>query len=287
MNLTANIGAQFEVNAEEIAAKGYTEAYIIVVHNGVSTKCSVNLGEEDGLYIFEYAVAAKEMNDTLEITAYAEKDGVTYVGSTMTWSVKDGILSRLDLYYPHIKYAQYKKVCVLLADMLVYGAAAQERFTYKTDALVTEGVNPDYLGLATSTAPTLEAENTAGQVKKNQLYTCDLGLETVVELQFTYYLKSRDYANYEVWVVAKGETYKCKLEAMEGYPDFATAVFGELLATDMREVVSVALYYQGAQVSETATVSIEGTAKEKRYDENIAIVDAMMKYGDSAAKAFS
>ncbi|MBR5262107.1 MAG: hypothetical protein IKV47_08055, partial [Oscillospiraceae bacterium] len=71
-------------------------------------------------------------------------------------------------------------------------------------------------------------------------------------------------------------------------PDRATVICGDLKAKQMRDEVTVVLYKNGEQVSQTYIASIEGVANPivSGNGKNAALVKAMMRYGDSAAVYF-
>jgi len=297
INLAAYIGAQFEIDPEAVAEAGYTSVYVTVVNNGEETVLDMNLAAglqtEAGLqrYVFEHVLAAKEMADELVLTVYGVKDGVTYTGETAVWSIKDGALDRLDMYYPYINHATYGELyrarCTLVVDMLNYGAEAQERFSYNTENPANAGLKEEYAALATAGEPEITAENTAATTAVNQLYGYNLGVEENVNIQFTFRLDNTNYDEYTVKITWGEEIYEYSgedLVPMNGYPKFVTVVFDKLSALDMRETVTVELYQNGIKVSDTYTASIEGTAKMMIDNgKNVDVIKAMMKYGDAAS----
>jgi hypothetical protein len=246
-------------------------------------------------YAFNHGVSAKNMGDEMQVTIYAEKNGITYCGVTETWSVKTGILEMLETYYSKREASEKNMArCVLLVDMLYYGAEAQKRFDTKNELTeedyVTYNLNPDYVALRTLGEPTFAATNTtamAGQVDQLQVYS--LGLEDAVKQQFVFKLSSTDYSRYMIKVTYKGTPYEfyAKDFLYTANADTIGVVFDKMGAKDMKEPMSVELYLDGQLVSKTYTASIEGSAAGMLAGKNAALVKAMMTYGNSVAKYMS
>ena len=74
--------AQFAVNAA--AAEGYDRVYAVVDNNGKQTVVEVSEAFE-----FSYKLSMRDKDNTLRITIYAEKDGITYVGATDSWKMAE------------------------------------------------------------------------------------------------------------------------------------------------------------------------------------------------------
>ena len=175
--------------------------------------------------------------------------------------------------------------CILLADMLNYGAQAQIRFGTDANGLVTDGVNPDYLALATKADPAIEAEVTATSTAKDNLYRYSLGLEDAVQMQFTFRLTSTNYSEYTVKITHKGTTYEYGADSFldTGNANYVGVIFDKLEAVNMRDTVTIELWRNGAKVSNPYEASIEGVAKMNvDAGKNVDLLKAMMKYGDAA-----
>ena len=285
MLLGGYIGAQFTVNPE--AAGVYDSIYLVVVFDGQEYTYDTSLVSDQ--MIFEHRVAPKYMGEALQITACGVKDGVTYYGETEIWSIRDGIMERLEKFYPYIKYEAYKNRCVLLVDMLYYGAAAQTRFGTDTNGLVTYGLDAKYAALRSLAEPTIAKINTGCKTTTNQLYQYNLGVEDAVQMQFTFRLKVEDYSQYVVKITANGTTYEYTGGDFipQGDTDmlkkFVTVVFDKLEAVNMRDEVTIELWQNGAKVSDTYIASIEGFATASiAVDNNVNLLKAMIAYGDSA-----
>ena len=293
INLSSYIGAQFIVDKAAIEAGNYEKVYIIVEFNGVQYKYDTSL--LDDMYVFEHPLAPKDMGAEMLVTVYAEKNGLTYYGTTVSWTVKEGIMSRLNAYYPYVDHETYGetyyKRCVLLVDLLYYGASAQTKFAMDANGLLTDALEDKYVALKTTQEPVINAENTATTTVVNGLYQYNLGLEETVNMQFTFRLASTDYSQYTVKITHDGTEYEYaadKFVPVEGYPKFVSVVFDKLESVDMRDTVTVELYQNGTLVSQTYTASIEGAAKINiDNNKNVELVKAMMTFGDSAVASLT
>ena len=98
-------------------------------------------------YVFIYPnLASFQINDKINVTLYAEKDGKTYIAPICQTSLVDTAMSL----FPTADAALSK----VLADFLNYGAASQTFFSYNTAKLANASMGA-YASYATSTNPTL------------------------------------------------------------------------------------------------------------------------------------
>lgn len=270
----------------------YDEVYISVKHNfGDGSEPKVTEIKElhpaaGGYFIFEYPVASKQMNDVLEVTVHARTGDQEYVGTTIEWSVKQGILYYLDTNYSKISTNETSaKLCTLMADMLKYGALSQETFDYDTDNLVTKGVDSKYLDLATAGDPDIsyKVELDAYTTKNDVMWRVGLGLTEKIEMYFTMNLTGAK-SEYQIYV-------NDQLLDDSQITDYGGGVFfvnySGQIAKELREVVTVKIFRNGAQVGRTYNVSVEGCAKVL-IDGNsyVELAKAVMRYCDSSKAYF-
>ena len=186
-------------------------------------------------------------------------------------------------------YGEDEEVCVMLVDMLYYGAEAQKTVETDTNGLVTDGLDAKYVALRTTEDAVVTEVNTAAQGKVvNQLYAYSLGVEETVALQFTFYTASNPVYSDYVIKVTHGETvYEYTADEFElKQGRYIGVTFGKLLASAMRDTVTVELWKNGERVSAVYTASIAGTTSglAAKYTD---LAKAMMRYGDSAATYFA
>ena len=277
----ATIEAQFMVN---YTLTGYTDVYLEVVVGDKTYIYDKTL--MDGYFVYSHGVAAKNMGVEMELTVYGTKDGVQYRGETVTWSVKSGILDMLAKYYPKRNDTEKDMACtVLLVDMLYYGAEAQIYFKNTEGGLVTDGLAEEYAALRTIETPAMEKNNTPTSYDDLEMFVFAMGVEDAVYPQFGFTIASGNYSGYSIKVNYGGKIYEYTDEVFtELAPGYVAVKFMEVNAKNMRDEFTVALYQGETQVSKTYTCSMEGGAKAMAAKpENVPLLEALMKYGDSAA----
>ena len=245
-------------------------------------------------YVFEYTLAAAMMNDSITATVYGVKDDVVYTGATIEgWSVKAGALTQLATYYPYIKYAAYKNRCIMLVDMLNYGAEAQNTFGYNADNLVNADLDAKYAALATATTPTIEDTSsvTANGLSSAYVYgNPAIGAETTIQLQVRFKMPSKTTSNYEAHI-SYGDK-NIVIDGSEFYDAgttlYPTMIYDGLQAGEVRTLIKITIYEKstGKPISETYTMSIESTASFMIGGPFNDLMIALMKFGDATATAF-
>ena len=117
----------------------------------------------------------------------------------------------------------------------------------------------------------------------------NLGVEDAVQMQLLFRLSDEDYSKYVVKITNGENVYEYTGESF--VPEAASAkfvnlVFDKLEATDMRDVVTVELWKDGALVSASYELSIEGFANAYiQAGSYVDLLTAMITYGDSAVKS--
>lgn len=246
----------------------------------------------DNGYCFSFTgIRPDEMGSAVTAKLYGYRDGSLVEGDTCSYSVLSYV-NRM----ANSSYADNADFRTLLADLVSYGAAAQTYTGYNAANLATAGVSAALLANATAAAPSLTnrtafAPNAVESVrfvgayltlrdKVTVCYTIDAGGydADALELLISY----TDYDGTPKTVTISGEDFS---EANGLY----VASFSELNAVQMRTVLSAAVYANGDCVSSTLTYSIESYAQSKASggDALAALVNAMMKFGDSAMTYFA
>lgn len=312
MNLAGYIGAQFSVDSRYIAEKGYTDIYVVVNLNGKETELRTNIGKDavdaDGnpRFVYEYRMAASQMGMTLTVTAHAKLDGVDCVGVPTEWSLKQGILARLETYYPRMSStnpttaATAVKRCTLFVDMMYYGAEAERLFNSATeDQVITADLDPKYVALRTTTTPAINDVNDAVSSGTYAMTRLALGIESTVQLQPRFYLPDTNYEKYQVYVTytnAKG-SYEYTYGAVDFSPNstnpkYVTVAIDFLASAQMRDMITIQLQEKNSDgvfvnVGKEYRASIEGGCYARLSAESTApLVTALMIYADSAKAVF-
>jgi len=134
LNLTEDINLVYTVGVPE----GYESPYMVFLFNGVEYTVTDYTVRADGMYSFRFAgINPQCMGDNVCATLYATCEGELVSRCVAEYSV----LQYCKLLLSHPAYNTNEKLVTLISDLLVYGANTQLYRNYKTDALVTEGLN--------------------------------------------------------------------------------------------------------------------------------------------------
>ena len=191
-------------------------------------------------------------------------------------------------------YATFRR---LLVDILLYGDAAQYYAGYKTDNLVSGFLSEEQRAMGTDVSigmtyetvkeklfATVEEEDELASIETAALY-----LEAAVNVQFKYV--ANDLTDLRV-VVTDDEDgthvigeYAADANLIDNKGRYYVT-FGNLNAGQMRKTIYATVMLGDKKVSNTYRYSIESYAEsvKGKYDETLDnLLDAMMRYGDSAA----
>ena len=251
-------------------------------------------------HMFKYSgITAAEMGSEVTATLYANKDERDYGGNSVTYSV---------LRYANntLNRTQDPKLRTLLVDLLNFGAAAQTYWSYNTANLVNAGLTEEQRSFATQTDP--DAVSCKALIKNAgatvSFKTCSLTLEDSVAVN--YYLNLTNYKgkkkDLQVRVTYTDELGNLRTDYIDA-ADFEykkhtdgkyyyVAKLTTLNATQMRTVLTAEVYSKskGIRISDTVKYSIESyvSAMQGASDAKLkALVNCMLKYGDSAARYFA
>ena len=211
------------------------------------------------------------MAETVTVTLYGEKDGVTYQGQSITTSVEELALDKIASY----ETAGNTTACTALVDMLNYGAAVQVRHSHNADIIPSAGI---YAAYATTTTPAFTATNSiigSGAVK---VYVNSVSMQAKVEIQLMF--KTSDM---------EGRTFAAKVNDQNA--DVEYTAYGDYTicrvavgASQMRDTFTIALCNANDSLASKAyKVSVAAYAQEQLGTDNNDVVIAMMRYGDSIA----
>ena len=243
-------------------------------------------------------IAACEMGEAIVAKLYVEKDGVLYTcrEQGFTYSVSMYCASQINTYNGKTTDKAIKTMR-LMVECLNYGAAAQERFSYKTDALVNTIVTAEMqekYGLgeisyafdgaqdkSTGSAATFAGFSLNLEERIKYIIKYSIGSEDVADL--TAVIKKADGTIVQVIegtdLVLNGSVYEIHITVID--------------APQLRDNYIVALHKgyvdesnTGTVISHTMTISVEdyvasATATDK------AVTVAALKYGDAAAAYFA
>ncbi len=228
-------------------------------------------------------INAKEMGDSFATTLCAiDAEGKVYKGETVVRSIKDYLLGKLEdtNSIPELK--------TMAVDMLKYGAAAQVNFNYDTENLVTADLTEEQLALATQEIPA--ATDHASVTGAGANVNTNITVNSKVELSLSCISAGQ----------ADPAAVKCIVTDKDGkvLAEIATANIGGVMysakydnvgAKEMREVITATFVNgNGDAISKTVNWSVESYVAQTRArtdatETEIAMVNAMLTYGDSVA----
>ncbi|MCR5459469.1 MAG: InlB B-repeat-containing protein [Acetatifactor sp.] len=293
LTLFDTITIDFKVPAEALA--DYHNPYLMVTQNGVETKLT-DYREDGGLLIFSYRVAPHQMGDAVTAVPHAlNADGRDVTGAEFTYSVAEYCYNMLNK--EDYQTAAYAKLRRLLVDILLYGDAAQNYAGYKTNELVGANLTAAQRAMGTDVSTAMNYQSVkeplfAAAEEGYALATIEkaaLYLEAAVNIQFKY--TANNLAGLRL-VITDNEActnvigeYEADASQIDKNGLFYVNV-SCLNAGEMRRTIYMTVMKGDQKVSNTYRYSIESYAasmKGKGGEKLDKLLDAMMRYGDSAA----
>lgn len=293
LQLQDTIAINFKVPKSAISGK-YHDPYVKVTQNN-ATETITDYKEEGDYLVFTYRVAPHQMGDMVTAVPYAlNANGKKLMGETFMYSVAEycyNMLSKEE--YAGSQYATFRR---LLVDILRYGDAAQQYVGYKTTELASRkltsaqnamgtdvSANVAYNSVKDQNYRTVNPSDSQAVIEKAALY-----LEAAVNVQF----KFSAYAPADLRVVIT-DNAECT-NVIGEYPASAQQMDGGLYyvnadclnAGQMRKTIYATVMKGDKKVSNTYRYSIESYAASKKDggDGKLeTLLDAMMRYGDSAS----
>ena len=269
--------------------EGYDSFYLVVKKGDKTvTITEYELTTNGYKFIFD-GISACEAGADLEATLYAVKDGETYISNVDTYSVKTYAYNRL-------AESTNESFKTLLVDMLNYCAAAQLYFGVDTDNLVNADLTDEQKALGTQTDADVSTATSTSDTK-GIIWGRSAVFNSNVELKFYMDLSSCE----DITLVTVQLEYKANGVATVktvDYTEFAynstysayTVKVTDIAAADLREDVKVTVLYNGEAVSDTVSYSVAAYVNNRlensTNDTFKALLNALMKYSDSAATYF-
>ncbi len=235
-------------------------------------------------------VTAKMMNNDIEAVFRLTKNGQEYYSKTDVYSVAEYAYGKLD----STKATDTDELKAICANLLRYGAMAQTQFGYRTDALVDASMTTAHKAFLTDLS-TVEMTSYMKQLSDHNAptvpwksATLELGNKVIMCL-------IANLANYNgdpsaltmrlTYTDAKGEnvTVERPLELYNADAKTYAVSYDGLRATEMRTIVSAAIYLNGTRVSKTVEYSVETYGARNPSD----LCRAMLAYGDAANAFFA
>ncbi len=268
-----------EVVKEVVGGESVTTIYTLENGNlAAATNAAGNISRYSATYT---GIFAMEMGDNFTATVYAiEADGTINYGPSVTSSIKSFLMQQLA---DETALAEIKTLAV---DMLNYGAAAQIQFDYDVENLVNADLTDEQKALGTQEIPA--ATNGYSATGDGAGVIASVSVQSKVMLYLTFRYKASEDSKLKVAIKdAEGKL----LSVYAPYQINTTnckAIYDNVGARQMRELITVELYDNDILVSQSITWSVESYVAQARADANssealLNAVNAMLAYGDSAA----
>ena len=286
LTLHDNLTINYKVKKSLLDGVGYENPYVVFSVNGREVKVT-DYKEDATTLTFDFVdIAPNQMNDMITATLYAEYNGTEYASTPRDYSVATYCNSMISKYNTD----QYAELRTLLVDLMNYGAQSQIYTGYKLDDLVNASLTDEQKAWGTT-------ENRAYKTVQEAAYEeidnptvawrgAGLNLKDRVEIRMMIAADSIENLTVKVTSESGGE-WEIPAEKFELAGDGRYNVsFNGLNAGQMSESVYFTVYDGDKAVSNTARYSVESYAYaqvNKAEDAKlIDIINAMMKYGDSA-----
>ena len=290
LTLYDTISIDFKVPKSAVA--NYHDPYLSVMQG--NSKSKITRCSEDGdLLIFTYRVAPHMMGEPVIAVPHAfNANGEDVIGTALKYSVAEYCYNMLNKEtYQEAQYATFRR---LLVDILCYGDAAQVYAGYKTDGLAGAKLTAAQRAMGTDVSAEMnyqsvkdpefaKVDNPMANIEKAALY-----LEAAVNIRFKFSVN--EISNLRVVITDNEACTNVIAEHLinTSQIDINGLYYvnvGELNAGQMRKTVYATIMQGDQKVSNTYRYSIESYAESmKGNDDDLDnLLDAMMRYGDSAA----
>ena len=239
-------------------------------------------------------ITAKMMNDEIEAVFRLTKNGKEYYSKTDVYSVAEYAYGKLD----STKATDTDELKAICANLLRYGALAQTQFNYRTDALVDAAMTEAHKAYLTDLA-TVEMKDYRKQLNDLETVivpwkstTLELGNKVIMCLivNLSNYTGDPSGLTMRLTYVDSNGLTVTEERPLELYnPDALTYAvsYDGLRATEMRSIVSAAIYNGETRVSKTVEYSIESYGARSTDATMRELCLAMLAYGDAANAFFS
>lgn len=307
LSLEGRVILNFYANFPGMAEAGYTPGIlffreqpdsdeIVTAYNAGEGVTSYVVGN-DGTLMFSYdKLAAKELNDKVYATLYAvQDDGKVVFGTPTPISAAEYAISTFGL------YANDARLQTLMVDMLNFGAAAQNEFDYRTNALANSNMSATMAAKATkdnvSLSNGMKLYKDGLSSDKVTIKSASLSLDNEISINFYAEIKGDIkkaelliFDEYTAGGVYDKNTYS-KRTNMVPHEDMYAGFITGIAAKSMRDLYYARVYVQFEDGTEAYSgigqYSVESYAWQVRNGSGFSsklklLMEEMMKYGDSA-----
>ena len=271
--LTQNIDVIYRTTLPD----GFTNPRMVFAFDGKETTINEYSLDENGRYCYAFQnVYPQKMGDNISATLYATVDGTEVSVCIPTYSVRQYCINQL-------QNDPDEKLRRMISDLLVYGEKTQLYQSYKTDALVTEG-----LDLCPSTFEPLGTEynkqEMIGETDENVRYS-SARLELKSDLTVLLGISVDDPTPYtfEVTLNGRTETYTASDLVYENGRYYLR--YCGVFATQYDDVITAVIKRDGTEIGAALKYSVytyiqkqQGASDPKLCE----LLEAIYLYGESA-----
>lgn len=282
LTLYDNIAINFKVSAD---TSTYSNVYVLCEFNGQGYKLT-KYGKDGENLVFSFKqIAPNKLSDVVKATIFVEYDGTLYKAGSTSYSVLQYIKNVLPS-------AGSSKLRTLLVDLLNYGAAAQTYTSYNTSNLVNSWLSATQKAYGTQNSREYvsfaddEYEIVDGATAN--WYATSLALKDAISIRYSVDLSKLSnlegvYAKFTtasgIWTVNSDKFVKIDDSKYQ-------INFNKLNAAQLSDMVLATIYDKnGNAISNTFSYSVESYVARQISNKDaklVSLIDAMMKYGDSA-----
>lgn len=261
--------------------EGFENPSAVFTLNGTDYPVNGYFINDDGRYCFEFThITPQCMGDLIDITVSASMNGYTYSHTNQGYSVRKYCENTL-------KTSKDELLIKLLSDTLTYGAASQKYRNYKTDALVTDG-----LQLTPSTYPGLNGLEPVfvGKADTTTVWNgVGLRLSNTMCLDYSFRTDSTDGLSVEITVDGRTRSIT-EFTPVDGEKNTYRFTFRGIFASEFGATVSAKFVRDGEEVGNILKYSVNTyiCGKQSDSDETLAnLVKAVYNYGASALQYYN
>lgn len=262
-----NVGSDLSIRYHALLGSNAADYIVRFTMNGKVTEVKGVL--EDGKYVFSFCgITPQCMGDIVKAELILNDEVIDTVEE---FSVKSYVVKAFENHADNAILLQF------LSDMLYYGAEAQKYTGYKTDALVTDGIE---LLAASTNAPAADYDHKS--IVTEDGHDKSLAKFTAAGVNFDYNNKifvkftTSDIENVEICI--NGASLEIKALGDGKYIAYSYAIS----ALEFENAVDFELYYDG-ELAQTLTYTVIDYVAAMQNDSEIgALVNALYNYGVSA-----
>ena len=297
LNLASDISINFAIKTSQLTS--YDSFYLevkIPVYSGNSITGYRTVQVEPVLngsyyYFTLVGLTAIQMGDEVQAVLHMTKGGVQYISATDYYSIAKYAYAQLnkDNAGPALK-----RLC---ADLLQYGSYAQNYKNYRTNAYVDANMTDTHRSYLTDleTVTFVDQNRTIGDLANPTIVWQGKGLIMDSKITLKYIINTAGYSGSVDQLTLRlqykdytGKTKTVTLSNPVSYGDKGTWFafdYDGLLAAELRQVITAAVYDGNTRVSQTLEYSVQSYGCG-RTGTLLTVCKAMMAYSDSALAYF-